>query len=45
MTGAALPDSVDTVIRYEDVEIKDGKATILTDNVKKGTKPSYKRRG
>jgi molybdopterin molybdotransferase len=36
MTGAALPDSVDTVIRYEDVEIKDGKATILTDNVKKG---------
>jgi molybdopterin molybdotransferase len=36
MTGAALPDSVDTVIRYEDIEIKDGKATILTDNVKKG---------
>jgi molybdopterin molybdotransferase len=36
MTGAALPDSVDTVIRYEDVELKDGKATILTDNVKKG---------
>jgi molybdopterin molybdotransferase len=36
MTGAALPISVDTVIRYEDVEIKDGKATVLIDNIKKG---------
>jgi molybdopterin molybdotransferase len=36
MTGAALPGSVDTVIRYEDIEIKEGKATILIDNVKKG---------
>ncbi|WP_217452287.1 MoeA family protein [Mucilaginibacter humi] len=36
MTGAALPDSVDTVIRYEDIEIKDGKATILINNLKKG---------
>jgi molybdopterin molybdotransferase len=36
MTGAALPDSVDTVIRYEDVEIKDGKATLLTTDIKKG---------
>jgi molybdopterin molybdotransferase len=35
MTGAALPDSVDTVIRYEDIELKDGKATILIDNIKK----------
>jgi molybdopterin molybdotransferase len=36
MTGAALPDSVDTVIRYEDIEINDGKATILIDKLKKG---------
>jgi molybdopterin molybdotransferase len=34
MTGAALPQSVDTVIRYEDVEIKDGKARLLTDSIK-----------
>jgi molybdopterin molybdotransferase len=36
MTGAALPASVDTVIRYEDVEIKDGKATLLTADIKPG---------
>ena len=36
MTGAALPDSTDTVIRYEDVEIKNGVATVLIDAVKKG---------
>ncbi len=36
MTGAALPGSVDTVIRYEDVEIKDGKATVLIANIKRG---------
>jgi molybdopterin molybdotransferase len=36
MTGAPLPVSVDTVIRYEDVEIKDGKATITIDTIKKG---------
>jgi molybdopterin molybdotransferase len=36
MTGAALPGSVDTVIRYEDVEIKDGKATINVNAIKKG---------
>jgi molybdopterin molybdotransferase len=36
MTGAALPESVDTVIRYEDVEIKDGKATITVQSLKKG---------
>jgi molybdopterin molybdotransferase len=36
MTGAALPESVDTVIRYEDIKIKDGKATILTTEIKKG---------
>jgi len=36
MTGAALPGTVDTVIRYEDVEIKDGKTTLLTGEIKKG---------
>jgi molybdopterin molybdotransferase len=36
MTGAATPDSADTVIRYEDLEITDGAARILIDNVKKG---------
>jgi molybdopterin molybdotransferase len=36
MTGAALPESVDTVIRYEDVEIKDGKARLLIADIKPG---------
>ncbi len=36
MTGSALPASVDTIIRYEDVEIKDGKASLLTGDIKKG---------
>lgn len=33
MTGAALPASTDTIIRYEDVEIKDGFATVLVNNI------------
>jgi molybdopterin molybdotransferase len=36
MTGAALPSSVDTVVRYEDIEIKDGKAVLLISDIKKG---------
>jgi molybdopterin molybdotransferase len=36
MTGAVLPASVDTVIRYEDVEIKDGLAGIHAENIKQG---------
>lgn len=36
MTGAALPSSSDTIIRYEDLEIKDGIATILIDNIRQG---------
>jgi molybdopterin molybdotransferase len=36
MTGAALPGSLDTVIRYEDLDIKDGKAILLVNNIKKG---------
>ncbi len=35
MTGAALPESVDTVIRYEDLEINDGKATLQVSEIKK----------
>ena len=31
MTGAMLPQGTDTVIRYEDLEIKEGVATIQTD--------------
>ena len=33
MTGAAMPSSVDTVIRYEDLEIKNESATVLIDSV------------
>lgn len=36
MTGAALPTSFDTVIRYEDVEIAEGQARITTNNIKSG---------
>ena len=36
MTGAALPDSTDTIIRYEDLEIKDGYATLLITGIEKG---------
>ena len=36
MTGAPLPESVDTIIRYEDVEINGGVATVLVEKVKQG---------
>ncbi|TFF39594.1 molybdopterin molybdotransferase MoeA [Mucilaginibacter psychrotolerans] len=36
MTGAALHASVDTVIPYECLEIRNGQATITVDTVKKG---------
>ncbi|RYE15697.1 MAG: molybdopterin molybdenumtransferase MoeA, partial [Sphingobacteriales bacterium] len=36
MTGAALPESADTIIRYEDIEINDGKATLTTSGITKG---------
>lgn len=36
MTGAALDDSVDTVIRYEDIDIAGNTATIRNIDVKKG---------
>ena len=34
MTGAVLPAQSDTVIRYEDVEITDGRARILVDEIR-----------
>lgn len=34
MTGAMLPDACDTVIRYEDLELTDGKARITIDHIK-----------
>jgi molybdopterin molybdotransferase len=36
MTGAVLPASVDTVIRYEDVEIISGSVSVHTRDIKKG---------
>ena len=33
MTGAILPHNADTVIRYEDVEIKDGQARIIDEAI------------
>jgi molybdopterin molybdotransferase len=36
MTGAALPGSVDTIIRYEDLEISNGSATISIAEIKEG---------
>ncbi len=33
MTGAVLPKDTNAVIRYEDVEIKNGEATILIDTI------------
>jgi molybdopterin molybdotransferase len=36
MTGAVLPASADTVIRYEDVEIRAGLAIIHVQGIKQG---------
>jgi molybdopterin molybdotransferase len=36
MTGAALPASADTVIRYEDIAIANGTATLQVEDVRKG---------
>lgn len=36
MTGAALSPTVDTIIRYEDLEIINGQAKLLIPNIKKG---------
>lgn len=36
MTGAALPESADTIIRYEDVDIANGIAKLKTDKINCG---------
>jgi len=36
MTGAAVPPTTDTVIRYEDIIIKDGLATLAVDTIGRG---------
>lgn len=41
MTGAALPIGADTVLRYEDVDIYEGTATIKSGNVKYGQNIHY----
>ena len=42
MTGAALPSTTDTVIRYEDLKIEDGVATLIADNIIKGQSIHFK---
>lgn len=37
MTGCVLPSSTDTVIRYEDVVISNGNATVLNNELRQGT--------
>ncbi len=42
MTGAMLPGTADTVIRYEDLELRAGLATLVTDEIKRGQNIHYK---
>jgi molybdopterin molybdotransferase len=44
MTGAMIPGSTDTVIRYEDLELRAGLATLTTDEIAKGQNIHYKGR-
>lgn len=43
MTGAVLPSNTDTVVRYEDLEVRDGQATVRAADLIKGQ--SIHRRG
>lgn len=36
MTGAALPETTDTIIRYEDLTIQSGIATVIVESIKQG---------
>jgi molybdopterin molybdotransferase len=36
MTGAALPETTDTIIRYEDLNIQNGIATVTIESIKQG---------
>ena len=42
MTGAMLPVSTDTVIRYEDLEMRAGLATLVTNAIRRGQNIHYK---
>jgi molybdopterin molybdotransferase len=42
MTGAMLPYSTDTVIRYEDLELRAGLATLVTREIQRGQNIHYK---
>lgn len=42
MTGAVLPATTDTVIRYEDLELRAGLATLVTNGIKIGQNIHYK---
>jgi molybdopterin molybdotransferase len=42
MTGAALPSTTDTVIRYEDVQIENGSAIAIAENISKGQSIHFK---
>jgi molybdopterin molybdotransferase len=44
MTGAMLPGSADTVIRYEDLELRAGLATLVTNDIKRGQNIHYQGR-
>ena len=42
MTGAILPDTTDTVVRYEDLEVRAGLATLTTNEIKRGQNIHYR---
>ncbi len=42
MTGAMLPGSADTVVRYEDLEMRAGLATLTTNAIRRGQNVHYK---
>jgi len=42
MTGSILPNNTDTVIRYEDVTIKDGVASLLIESITKAQNIHFK---
>jgi molybdopterin molybdotransferase len=42
MTGSAMPDTADTIIRYEDLELKEGIATILIEEITAGQNLHFK---
>src|ERR1700749_2182415 len=42
MTGAMLPGSTDTVIRYEDLEMRAGLATLTKNAIRRGQNVHYK---